>query len=129
MTDGELRALADSFFDALEQNDIETVRWIYAPTMRFWINLTGEEKSGEQSIETLIAGKERARRRTYNDRQYATFKGGFLARYTINIVLHDGKTKALSACIVVRCNAHGQFTRIDEYLDSGRMSPRADKAA
>ena len=130
MTDSELRELCHRFFDALETQDVDTVAEIYAPGMKFWINMNPDkEATREENLATLVAGYSRARRRTYDDRRINTFQGGFVVQYTVNIVLHDQKKLSLWACLVVRAR-NGQITRIDEYLDSSKMNrPPVSKAA
>lgn len=129
MNDAELRELYHRFFDALETQDVDTIADIYAPGMKFWINLTPDkESSREENLVTLVAGYARARRRTYDDRRINTFQGGFVVQYSVNIVLHDQKTLSLWACLVVRASK-GKITRIDEYLDSSKMNRPPAKAA
>src|SRR5580698_4167178 len=48
MTDAELRKLCHRFFDALENHDVDTISEIYHPQMKFWANISGEEKTREQ---------------------------------------------------------------------------------
>lgn len=121
MTDTELRALCHRFFDALEARDLDGVADCYAPDMAFWINVTGEERSRAENLAALTEGYGRHRRRTYNDRIINTFEEGFLVRYTVQIVQHDGATRGLWACLVARCR-EGRIVRIDEYLDSGKFA-------
>jgi ketosteroid isomerase-like protein len=131
MTDGELRELCHRFFDAVERHDLETVAELYAPELRFWINLTGVETSREENLKALADGRAVLRRRTYDDRTIRTFETGFLVQYSVNAVEHSGRRTSLSACIVAQCR-DGKITRIDEYLDSihfrGRR-PREQEAA
>jgi ketosteroid isomerase-like protein len=126
MKDTELRELCHSFLDAVETNDLERVAELYAPDLRFWVNLTGTESTREQSLETLDKGHALHRRRTYDDRTIDTFATGFLVRYSVNIVTHSGKRASLFACIVAQCK-DGRITRIDEYLDSSKFrAPRQE---
>jgi ketosteroid isomerase-like protein len=127
MNDRELRELCNRFLDALDASDIETIADIYHPDMKFWINLTGEEKTREQNLAVLEAGKTVNRRRTYDHRRINTFAGGFICQFSCNIVRLDGSKHSAWACIVVRCK-DGKFLRIDEYLDSSKSRP-AQKAA
>ncbi len=120
MTDPELRELCNRFFDALERRDIAAVEAIYAPDFSFWINLAGAESSREQNLKTLREGYALLRRRSYDDRTIDTFGTGFLARYSVNVVQHDGRRASFPACIVAQCKA-GRITRIEEYMDSSRF--------
>jgi SnoaL-like domain len=120
MKDTELRELCTRFFDAVEQHDVEAVADIYAPGFRFWTNVTGQESSREANLQTLREGYALHRRRTYDDRIIDTFETGFLVRYSVNIVEHNGRQTSLWACIVAQCK-DGRIAHIDEYLDSGKF--------
>lgn len=119
MNDRELRALAHRFYDALDASDLDTIADIYHQDMKFWVNITGEEKTREQSLAILEAGKTVNRRRTYDDRRINTFQGGFVCQYSCNVVRLDGSKHSAWACLVVRCK-DGKFLRMDEYIDSSK---------
>jgi ketosteroid isomerase-like protein len=126
--DTELRELCERYFDRVERGDVDGVAELYAPDFRFWVNLTGQETTAEQSLATLRDGKALHRRRTYDDRRVDTFETGFLARYSVNVVTHSGKRASLWACVVAQCR-DGRITRIDEYLDGAKFRaarPRAE---
>ena len=126
MKDTELRELCHDFLDAVERSDLERVAELYAPDFSFWVNLTGSASTREQSLETLRAGRALHRRRTYDDRTIDTFATGFLARYSVNVVAHNGRRASLWACVVAQCK-DGRITRIDEYLDSSKFrAPRSE---
>ena len=120
MTDRELRELCNRYFDALERRDVDAVAEMYAPEFSFWVNLTGAASSREENLKTLREGYALLRRRTYDDRRIDTFAGGFLARYSVNVVQHSGKRGSFAACIVAQCK-DGRITHIDEYLDSSKF--------
>ena len=120
MTDRELRELCTRYFDAIERRDVDAVAELYAPGFVFWVNLTGAESSREENLKTLREGYALLRRRSYDERRIDTFAGGFLARYSVNVVQHGGQHGSFAACIVAQCK-DGRITRIDEYLDSGKF--------
>lgn len=128
MDEGEIRALVHRFFDAIERRDVDDVARIYAPGMKFWFNVTGQERTGAENLAAMNEGYKRHRRRTYNDRMVHTFDGGFIVQYTLNIVQHDGRASSLWACVVGLCR-DGQITRLDEYLDSSKFSQALPAAA
>ena len=123
MKDTELRELCHRYFDAVERRDVEAVADLYAPGFKFWVNLTGAESDREANLEALREGYAVLRRRTYDDRHVDTFETGFVVRYSVNVVQHNGRRTSLWACIVAQCR-DGRITRIDEYLDSTKF-PRA----
>lgn len=126
MNDTEIRALCHQFLDAIERGDYDRIKQLYHPEFKFWINTSGKEMSAEESLSTLRKGSSVHRRRTYDDRIINTFDGGFLARYSVNVVQHSGQHSSLWAALVAECQ-HGQILRLDEYLDSGKFSRGAQK--
>jgi Domain of unknown function (DUF4440) len=110
MTDTELRQLCTRYFDAIERRDVDAVAELYAPDFAFWVNLTGAESSREQNLATLRDGYALLRRRSYDDRRIDTFGTGFLVRYSVNVVQHDGRRNLLesmySSMRVIRPSLH-----------------------
>ena len=118
--DTEHRALCHALFDAIEREDLDGMLACYAPDMVLWFNVTGQEVSGEDTVAAQIEGKKIQRRRTYDDRIINTFDDGFVVQYTCNVVLHDGRHRALSACSVAEVH-DGKIVRLSEYLDSSKF--------
>jgi ketosteroid isomerase-like protein len=121
MNDGELRELCHRFLDAIERHDLDAAAAIYAPGFSIWANVSGAEKTREESIQTLAEGKARHRRRAYDDRTINTFTTGFVVQNSVTIVQHDGERRSLWACLIAQCK-NAQITHIDEYLDSSRFT-------
>ena len=121
--DSAHRKLCHELLDAIEQGDLAAVDRCYAPEMTMWFNVTGETSTREQNLEALAKGRELQRRRLYNDRHIDTFADGFIARYTCNVVLHDGSTAALWACLVAEVR-DGKIVKLSDYLDSSKFRPR-----
>lgn len=128
MSDTEHRALCHALFDALERADVAGVDACYAPDMVLRFNVTGTEISRADNLTAIAEGTRLHRRRTYDDRIVHTFDDGFVAQYTLGVVLHDGTRRSLSACLVAEVH-DGLIVRIDEYLDSGRFLPRSRQRA
>ena len=121
MNDGELRELCHRFFDAIERHDLEEIAAVYAPDFSVWANVGGTEKTKQENLQILAEGRQRHRRRTYDDRTINTFATGFVVQYSVNIVQHDGECRSLWACLIAQCK-NGQITHIDEYLDSSKFT-------
>jgi ketosteroid isomerase-like protein len=126
VVDTRHRKLCHDLLDAIEQGDLAGVERCYAPDMTMWFNVTDATSTREQNLEALAKGRDIQRRRLYNDRTIDTFDDGFLARYTCNVVLHDGSTVALWACLVAEVR-DGKIVKLFEYLDSSKFTPRRRK--
>jgi ketosteroid isomerase-like protein len=121
--DAEHRRLCHTLFDAIERGDLTTVADCYASEMTMWCNFTGETTTRDENLAALAAGAGLHRRRLYNDRIISTFDDGFVVQYTTNVVLHNGKRRALWACLVAEVR-DGKITKLFEYLDSGKFGRR-----
>jgi ketosteroid isomerase-like protein len=126
VTESEIRELCRRFFDAYQDRRIDELAEIYAPDCVVWHNVFGRETSGEENLAALPESYAMQRRRTYDDRSIDVFEGGFVIRYTLHGVQHDGHRGALWVCIVALCR-DGRITRIDEYLDSGKFAAWAGR--
>ena len=78
------------------------------------------DTTGAENLAALPDGYTGQRRRTYNDRIVNTFDDGFVAQYTTHVVTHDGKRRALWACLVAEVR-DGKITKLFDYLDSGKF--------
>lgn len=121
MSEAEIRTLCHRFFDAYQDRRIEELAEIYAPDCIVWHNVFGRETTGAENLAALPKSYAGQRRRSYDDRQIDTFEGGFVIRYTLAGVQHDGQRGALWICIVGRCR-DGKITRIDEYMDTSKFA-------
>ena len=121
MTDGEIRELCNRFFDAYQDRRIDLLAEIYAPDCIIWHNVFGRDTTGAENLATLRDGYALLRRRSYDDRTIDTFESGFVVRYSVNVVAHDGRRTSLFACVVAQCK-DGRITRIDEYMDSSKFA-------
>jgi hypothetical protein len=128
MTDAEIRALCNRFFDAYQDRRVEELAEIYAPDCIVWHNVFGRETTGAENLAALPKSYAGQRRRTYDDRTIDTFEGGFVIRYTLAGVQHGGHRGALWICIVGLC-CDGKITRIDEYMDTSKFAAWAGAAA
>lgn len=116
-----IRALAVSFFDAIERGDIEKVQSIYAPDAVVWHNTDGLAQPVADNLATLTNFIKFVPQRRYTDRRLDVFDGGFVEQHLLKGKLRDGKELALSACIV--CSVKdGRITRLDEYFDSAALA-------
>lgn len=116
MTDAELRALCNRFFDAYQESRIDELdQHVLSKDCIIWTNVFGA-KHRDENLALIVESQKRHRRRIYNDRIINTFEGGFVIQYTLNVVEHSGRAFPLSVAIVALCS-DGRITRLDEYID------------
>lgn len=119
--------LADRFFRAIEEGDIETVKSIYAADAKIWHNNDEIEQSPEENLKVLNWLTRHLHDRHYDVKRRAEIPGGFVQQHVLKGTLSDGKPFAMPACIVCEVK-DGQITRLDEYLDPAQAEPLAKAA-
>lgn len=121
-TKEQIRALANRFFNAIEQGDLQTVAACYATNAIIWHNIDGCEKSRGENIAALTQMIQRIDARRYVARRLHLLDNGFVQQHVLQgRRTLDGQAVELSACIVCEV-ANGQITRLDEYIDSRQVA-------
>lgn len=114
-------ALAERFFKAIEDGDVETVRSIYAPDAVIWHNSDppGERATGQSAAENLevIANlPQRITNLKYEVFQREATQSGFVQQHVLRGTMLNGEPFVLPACIICYVE-NGRITRLDEYFD------------
>jgi ketosteroid isomerase-like protein len=121
MSGDDMRALAQRFFDAVENGDVEALRGIYAPDGKIWHNTDQLETSVDDNLEVLSGFVKRIHERQYRERRVQVFDGGFVQQHVLHGVRADGAAVSLPACLVCLVK-DGRITRLDEYFDSAHVA-------
>jgi ketosteroid isomerase-like protein len=122
MSDSEaIRTLAQRFFDAVENGDIDTLRACYTDDARIWHNTDGEEQTPDDNAQALRGFVSRISDRRYTNRRVHVFDGGFTQQHELVGVRRDGVRLSLPCCIVCQVRG-GKISRLDEYFDSAHVA-------
>jgi len=109
--------VADRFFAAITDGDLEAVSALYADDVVVWHNHDRVEQDKAASLRTLawvVANIDGFR---YADVRRSATDNGFVQQHVARGTNRRGEPVEVPACIVVRIEA-GRITRLDEYLDS-----------
>lgn len=114
-------AVAERFFSAIEQGDVETVANIYAPDAVIWHNFDplDARQSGDgvaQNLEVLKNLPNRVIGAKYEVLQREATQSGFVQQHLLIGKNKRGEDFVLPACIVCQVEG-GRITRLDEYFD------------
>ena len=121
MTEGEIRELCNTFFDAYQDKRVDILDRVLADDCIIWHNVFGRETTKQDNLARFHDSYRGQRRRTYDDRIVNAFHDGFVIQYQLHGVMTNGHTGSLWICIVARVR-DGQITRIDEYMDSSKFA-------
>ncbi len=122
MTENEIRTLASSLFDAIEQGDIAAMQACFAPDAEIWHNTDETIVTPADTAKTLTGMVARIANRSYAERRVEVFADGFVQQHALTgNRVHDGVAVRLPCVIVCRV-ANGKITRLDEYFDSAHVA-------
>lgn len=113
--------LADRFFGAIEQGDIDTVREVYSPDVVVWHNFDEVEQDGETSVKMLAWAARNLEGMRYADIKRWETDDGFVQQHTLRATNAAGVEIAVPAILAVTVR-DGHIVRLDEYLDSAHVA-------
>lgn len=114
-------AVAERFFTAIENGDIEAARAIYAPDAIIWHNFDRKEQTVEENLRILGWMSRNLTNKRYAVERRVAIPGGFLQQHVLHAETPGGRFE-MPACIVVLVNADGRIGRLEEYLDSAQAN-------
>jgi len=112
--------IAERFFRAVENGDIETIRSIYAPDARIWHNHDRKDQTVEENLRVLAWVAANLKNRRYRVQRRVAIPGGFLQQHVLEAETVGGPF-SMPACIVVEIK-DGRITSLEEYLDSAQAN-------
>jgi ketosteroid isomerase-like protein len=113
---------------AVDTNDADALREIYAEDVVIWHNVDQIEQSLDDSLKTMGWFAKRMPDKHYDNLRRQTTPHGYIEQYVLRGTAPDGTKIEIPACLIV--TVHGErITRLEEYLDSSHIAPLARRAA
>jgi len=127
MTITEVDATADRFFGAIEAGQIDAVASMFSDDFTLWLTGGGRthRKAGAVSIIGWLVAVTNDRHYDVLERQH--FPGGFVQQHVLRGTILDGTPYSFRVAIIMRLDADGRFSHVDEYLDVTEMGPLQNK--
>lgn len=117
-----IREVANRFFNAIENADIDTVYNTMAPTCEIWHNYDEIVADREFTRRVLGGMVQRIGNVKYSDRRIVVYPGGFCQQHVLQGTRKfDGEELRLPAALFCKVE-NGQITRIDEYIDTAQQA-------
>jgi ketosteroid isomerase-like protein len=115
--------VADRLFDAIERGDYATVDGMWADDVLVWHSGDPKDNQRGRALKVIRWFMDVTSTRSYEilDRQF--FDGGFVQQHLLRARRSDDVSIELRVCIVIKVDAKGLITRIDEYFDPSDMKP------
>jgi ketosteroid isomerase-like protein len=118
--------VADRLFAAIANSDIAQVTALFNDDVLVWHSGDAKDSAKARALRIIdwFIGSTTDRRYEILDRQF--FDGGFVQQHILHAHGRSGGSIAMRVCIVIRVDANGLITRIDEYFDPAEMAPLLD---
>ncbi|OBA80146.1 DUF4440 domain-containing protein [Mycobacterium sp. 1164966.3] len=123
--------VADRLFTAIENGDRASVAQLWDDDIAVWrVGARGDDDKGRalRVIDWFIGVTSR---RSYQILDRVPFGDGSLRGFVQQHILHAtgraGESIALRVCIVIKLNANGLISRIDEYFDPAGIAPLLER--
>ena len=114
----EVLAVAERFFTAMSDQDLETVKQIYSDDVMVWHNTDMTEKRYGDAVAPIAWAFNALENIQYRDVKRIAIEGGFVQQHIFTAVQrHDGRQVVQPAVVICRV-AGGKITRLEEYFDS-----------
>ncbi|MDT5126149.1 MAG: hypothetical protein QOH54_1793 [Mycobacterium sp.] len=115
--------VANRLFGAIERGEYETVDGLWADDVTVWHTGDAQDNDRARALKVIRWFMNVTTSRSYEilDRQY--FDGGFVQQHVLRASRSDDASIEMRVCIVIKVDAKGRITRIDEYFDPADMAP------
>jgi ketosteroid isomerase-like protein len=115
--------VANRLFGAIERGEYEAVDGMWADDVTVWHTGDSQDNDRARALKVIRWFMNVTTSRSYEilDRQY--FDGGFVQQHVLRASRSDDVSIEMRVCIVIKVDAKGRITRIDEYFDPADMAP------
>lgn len=109
-------AIAEQFVAAIDAEDTDTMRTLYAADAKIWHDFDRIEQDPETNIQSLIALRKAIPSIRWVTTRIEPLPQGFLLTYELTMTLKERELK-LPACVIGTV-ADGLITRIEEWINT-----------
>lgn len=114
--------VANRLFDAIERGDHASVEAMWADGVTVWHSGDAEDNDRVRALKVIRWFIRSTTQRSYEILDRQAFDGGFVQQHVLRAEGAGGASITLRVCIVIKVNADGLITRIDEYFDPADMA-------
>jgi ketosteroid isomerase-like protein len=116
--------VADRLFGAIERGEYQTVEGMWANDVTVWHSGDSRDNDRVRALKVIRWFIDVTTTRGYEILDRQLFAGGFVQQHILRARrAGDEVSIEMRVCIVIKVNAKGLITRIDEYFDPTDMAP------
>lgn len=112
-------AIAERFITAIDKEDTETMREIYAPDAKIWHDFDRQEQSVDTNIESLLTLRQAIPTVRWVKTRIEPLPTGFLLTYDLTVTFGE-RTLAIPACVIATI-ANDRITFLEEWVNAAPM--------
>lgn len=113
----DLGARTAQLFDIFESQEFDGLEALLAPDAKMKQN--GNPEHDVAGLMAFVQGlKNEGVRVEYSDVRRSVGDGFVVEQHVVTLTRPDGKSASTDVCVVLRFDAEGRVTRLDEYTDS-----------
>ena len=116
----DMDQLASRLFDAIEREDFDAMKQVYAPDVVYWMNAMPETMGLDALLELARYFHQKIKNLHYEVESREFFPGGLVQRCKILGEVASGETFAVPLCLIIYVE-DGRIVRLYEYLDTASM--------
>ena len=117
-----IAAIADNFFEAVNNGDLAVLDELYSQDVSVWHNYDELNQNREESMRTLSWLNKKAGPLRYVDIRRVLLEDGFIQQHVVELG-GIGEGLRMPAMLRVYCDER-QIHRIEEYVDPGQLNAR-----
>ena len=115
--------VANRLFGAIERGEYETVDGMWANDVTVWHTGDSQDNDRARALKVIRWFMNVTTSRSYEILDRRFFDGGFVQQHVLRARRSDDASIEMRVCIVIKVDAEGRITRIDEYFDPADMAP------
>ena len=119
----DLQRLTEEFFADISARNWQNALSRIHPEARAVQNISGQEVNAGDLLISMRGLVESLADFCYENPRRVVGQDAVVEQHDVRMTRRDGIEVVLDICIVLRFDADGLITRIDEYLDSGALKP------
>jgi ketosteroid isomerase-like protein len=117
-----IQQVGAALFDAIERGDAAAVAALFHPGIGVWHAGDRRDNDYARAVRVIEWFIDSTTERSYEILDRQLFETGFVQQHILRATGIAGAVISLRVCIVIKVDAAGLITRIDEYFDPADMA-------
>lgn len=127
VADDTVTGVADRLFRAIESGDRDEISRVWSDEIVVW-KVADRDRDKDRALRVLHWFIDATSARRYEVIDRHLFDGGMVQQHILHATGHNGGVIAMRVGIIIKIDADGLISRIDEYFDPDEIAPLLEPA-